>query len=63
MKTNKLIEKKQRWETELANLSTGERWGETRRFAGRMVENRINRRRWLIEHIASINLLLNKEDL
>ena len=48
-----LQERLARWETELANMAhVGNRWGECRRFAGRSAGIRIERRRWLISHIA-----------
>lgn len=53
-------EKKERWERELSRLSGGHRWGECRRFAGRSAGIRIDRRRWLLSHIADAEATLAK---
>ena len=48
-----------RWETELtAMTNAGSRWGECRRFAGRSAGIRIQRREWLITHIADATVKL-----
>lgn len=48
-----LQERKERWERELSRMSGGNRWGESRRFAGRSAGIRFDRRRWLISHISA----------
>ncbi len=54
-----LHERKERWEQELARMSfAGHRWGESRRFAGRSAGIRIERRAWLISHIADAEMKL-----
>lgn len=59
-KIEQIQEKLKRWEHELQKISTDDRWGETRRFAGRSAGKRIERRQWLISHIADAKVKLNQ---
>ena len=48
-----LQDKVTRWEAEIDRLNrTGNRWGECRRFAGRSAGIRVERRRWLLDHLS-----------
>jgi hypothetical protein len=44
----------EKWQKELDSMTTSSRWGETRRFRARSDWRKVQRRDWLISHIADL---------
>jgi hypothetical protein len=56
-----LTEKIRKWEAELERLHGSERWGESRRFAGRSAGIRLDRINWLYDHLSTARGIAERE--